>query len=104
MIPFSSSDTYLKAFAIGAMNTVKVSFIGIIFTVNIGVFVGMARLSSNAVAIGYPDFVSISNTTICQTGQAIEGVALIMVLYLTISLLTSLFMNWYNSRIALVER
>jgi len=64
----------------------------------------LTKNSSLAVAIGYPDFVSISNTTICQTGQAIEGVALIMVLYLTISLLTSLFMNWYNSRIALVER
>ncbi|MFO7883583.1 MAG: ABC transporter permease subunit [Desulfobacteraceae bacterium] len=64
----------------------------------------LTKNSSLAVAIGYPEFVSVSNTTICQTGQAIEGVALIMVLYLTISLLTSLFMNWYNSRIALVER
>ncbi|MBF0468228.1 MAG: ABC transporter permease subunit, partial [Desulfamplus sp.] len=64
----------------------------------------LTKNSSLAVAIGYPDFVSISNTTISQTGQAIEGVALIMIMYLTISLLTSLFMNWYNSKMALVER
>ncbi|MBF0228960.1 MAG: amino acid ABC transporter permease [Desulfamplus sp.] len=64
----------------------------------------LTKNSSLAVAIGYPDFVSTSNTTISQTGQAIEGVALIMIMYLTISLLTSLFMNWYNDKIALVER
>ena len=64
----------------------------------------LTKNSSLAVAIGYPDFVSVTNTTICQTGQAIEGVALIMVLYLSISLLTSLLMNWYNSKMALVER
>jgi general L-amino acid transport system permease protein len=56
------------------------------------------------VAIGYPDFVSVANTTINQTGQAIEGVAMIMIVYLCFSLLTSACMNWYNKRIALVER
>jgi general L-amino acid transport system permease protein len=56
------------------------------------------------VAIGYPDFVSVSNTTLNQTGQAIECIFLIIVVYLTTSLLTSLFMNWYNKNIALVER
>lgn len=64
----------------------------------------LTKNSSLAVAIGYPDFVSTSNTTISQTGQAIEGVALIMVMYLAISLLTSMFMNWYNAKMALVER
>ncbi len=64
----------------------------------------LTKNSSLAVAIGYPDIVSIANTTISQTGQAIEGVALIMIMYLTISLLTSLFMNWYNAKMALVER
>ncbi|MBF0413995.1 MAG: amino acid ABC transporter permease [Desulfamplus sp.] len=64
----------------------------------------LTKNSSLAVAIGYPDFVSTSNTTISQTGQAIEGVALIMIMYLTISLLTSLFMNWYNDKMALIER
>lgn len=64
----------------------------------------LTKNSSLAVAIGYPDFVSTSNTTISQTGQAIEGVAIIMIMYLTISLLTSFFMNWYNDKMALVER
>jgi general L-amino acid transport system permease protein len=64
----------------------------------------LTKNSSLAVAIGYPDFVSVAGTTINQTGQAIEGVALMMVVYLTFSLLTSAFMNWYNKRIKLVER
>jgi general L-amino acid transport system permease protein len=64
----------------------------------------LTKNSSLAVAIGYPDFVSVANTTIFQTGQAIEGVALIMALYLIFSLSTSAFMNWYNKRVTLVER
>ncbi len=64
----------------------------------------LTKNSSLAVAIGYPDFVAVTNTTINQTGQAIEGVALIMVVYLFLSLSTSAFMNWYNKRMALVER
>jgi general L-amino acid transport system permease protein len=64
----------------------------------------LTKNSSLAVAIGYPDFVSVTNTTINQTGQSIEGVALIMALYLIFSLSTSAFMNWYNKRVALVER
>ena len=47
---------------------------------------------------------SIANTTLNQTGQAVEGIAVIMAVYLTISLSISLFMNWYNARIALVGR
>jgi len=64
----------------------------------------LTKNSSLAIAIGYPDFVSVANTTINQTGQAIEGVALIMLCYLCFSLLTSLLMNWYNKKMALVER
>ena len=64
----------------------------------------VTKNSSLAVAIGFPDFVSVANTTINQTGQAIEGIALIMVVYLFFSLTTSAFMNWYNKRTALVER
>lgn len=64
----------------------------------------LIKNSSLAVAIGYPDFVSVAGTTINQTGQAIEGVAMIMIVYLIFSLSTSAFMNWYNKRIALVER
>jgi general L-amino acid transport system permease protein len=64
-------------------------------------FLNLTKNSSLAVAIGYPDLVSIANTTINQTGQAIEGVAIIMAVYLTISLSISAFMNWYNARVAL---
>lgn len=64
----------------------------------------LTKNSSLAVAIGYPDFVSVAGTTINQTGQAIEGVALMMIVYLTLSLITSAFMNWYNKKTALIER
>ena len=64
-------------------------------------YLNLTKNSSLAVAIGYPDLVSIANTTINQTGQAIEGIAVIMAVYLTISLAISAFMNWYNARIAL---
>ena len=64
-------------------------------------YLNLAKNSSLAVAIGYPDLVSIANTTMNQTGQAIEGVAIIMAVFLTISLSISAFMNWYNRRVAL---
>jgi general L-amino acid transport system permease protein len=64
----------------------------------------LTKNSSLAVAIGFPDFVSVANTTINQTGQSIEGVALIMVVYLIFSLSTSAFMNWYNKKTKLIER
>jgi general L-amino acid transport system permease protein len=67
-------------------------------------YLNLTKNSSLAVAIGYQDIVSIANTTLNQTGQAIEGIAIIMAVYLTISLSISLFMNWYNAKIALVER
>jgi general L-amino acid transport system permease protein len=67
-------------------------------------YLNLAKNSSLAVAVGYQDIVSIANTTLNQTGQAIEAIALIMLVFLTISLTISLFMNWYNARIALVER
>jgi general L-amino acid transport system permease protein len=50
------------------------------------------------------EIVSIATTTQSQTGQSIESVAIIMVVYLTFSISISLFMNWYNAHIALVER
>ncbi len=64
----------------------------------------LTKNSSLAVAIGFPDFVSVAGTTINQTGQAIEGVMLIMAVYLIFSLSTSAFMNWYNKKMKLVER
>jgi general L-amino acid transport system permease protein len=63
-------------------------------------YLNLTKNSSLAVAIGYPDLVSIANTTMNQTGQAIEGIAIIMAVYLTISLSISAFMNWYNARVA----
>ena len=67
-------------------------------------YLNLTKNSSLAVAVGYQDIVSIANTTLNQTGQAIESIALIMLVFLTISLGISLFMNWYNARVALVER
>jgi general L-amino acid transport system permease protein len=64
-------------------------------------YLNCIKNSSLAVAIGYPDLVSIVNTTINQTGQAIEGVAIIMLVYLTISLAISALMNLYNRHVAL---
>lgn len=67
-------------------------------------YLNLTKNSSLSVAVGYPDLVNVANTTINQTGQAIEGIIVIMVVYLATSLATSAFMNWYNKRIALVER
>ena len=67
-------------------------------------YLNLAKNSSLAVAIGYPDLVAVANTTMNQTGQAIEAIAILMAVYLTISLAISLFMNWYNARTRLVER
>lgn len=67
-------------------------------------YLNLLKNSSLAVAIGYPDLVSVANTTINQTGQAVEGVALTMAVFLVISLALSLLMNWYNSKVALVSR
>jgi general L-amino acid transport system permease protein len=67
-------------------------------------FLNLTKNSSLAVAIGFQDIVSISGTMLNQTGQAIEGVGIIMLTFLAFSLSISLFMNWYNARIALVER
>ncbi len=67
-------------------------------------YLNLTKNSSLAVAIGYPDVVSISNTALNQTGRAVECIAIIMAVYLTTSLATSLFMNWYNARAAIKER
>jgi len=67
-------------------------------------FLNLTKNSSLAVAIGFPDVVSIANTAINQNGQALECILLIMSVYLTINLLTAAAMNVYNRRVALVER
>jgi general L-amino acid transport system permease protein len=68
-------------------------------------FLNLTKNSSLATAIAYPDLFSVfAGTTLNQTGQAVEIMAMTLAVYLTLSLLTSAFMNWYNSRIKLVER
>jgi general L-amino acid transport system permease protein len=68
-------------------------------------YLNLTKNSSLAVAIAYPDLVSVfAGTSLSQTGQAIEIIAITMAIYLTLSLLTSAFMNWYNGHVALTER
>lgn len=67
-------------------------------------YLNLTKNSSLAIAIGYPDLVAVGGTVLNQTGQSIEVVAIWMVIYLGISLLTSGFMNWFNAKMALVER
>ena len=68
-------------------------------------YLNLTKNSSLATAIGYPDLVSVfAGTTLNQTGQAIEVIMMTMAVYLTLSILTSIFMNWYNKRMSLVER
>jgi general L-amino acid transport system permease protein len=68
-------------------------------------YLNLTKNSSLAVAIGYPDFVNVfTGIVLNQTGQAVEVIAITMAVYLSLSLATSAFMNWYNRRIALVER
>jgi general L-amino acid transport system permease protein len=67
-------------------------------------YLNLVKNTSLAVAVGYQDLVSIDQTTLNQTGQAIEGISLVMAIFLGFSLSISLFMNWYNARIALVGR
>lgn len=67
-------------------------------------YLNLTKNSSLAVAIAFPDLVSVGGTVLNQTGQAIEIIAIWMAVYLSLSLATSAFMNWYNQRMALVER
>ncbi|MBO0344621.1 amino acid ABC transporter permease [Roseibium limicola] len=67
-------------------------------------YLNLTKNSSLAVAIAFPDLVSVGGTVLNQTGQAIEIIGIWMAVYLSLSLLTSSFMNWYNQRMALVER
>jgi general L-amino acid transport system permease protein len=67
-------------------------------------FLNFTKNTSLATVIGYPDLVHVSNTTMNQTGRAVEAILIFASIYLTLSLLTSAFMNWYNARVALRER
>lgn len=67
-------------------------------------YLNLTKNSSLAVAVGYPDLVSAANTTLNQTGQAPEAIIILMAVYLILSVVTAIVMNWYNQRIQLVER
>ncbi len=67
-------------------------------------YLNLTKNSSLAIAVGYSDLVAAGGTILNQTGQAIEVVTIWMVVYLTLSLSTSMFMNWFNAKMALVER
>jgi general L-amino acid transport system permease protein len=68
-------------------------------------YLNLTKNSSLAVAVGYPDlFAVFAGTTLHQTGQAIEIIAMTMAVYLAISLVTSALMNWYNAHIRIAER
>lgn len=67
-------------------------------------YLNLVKNSSLAIAIGYPDLFNVSRTIVNQTGAEVQVILMVMATYLSFSLITSLFMNWYNKRIALVER
>ena len=68
-------------------------------------YLNLTKNSSLAVAVAYPDLVLVfAGTVLNQTGQAVEVIFITMLVYLAISLATSAFMNWFNRRVALVER
>ncbi len=67
-------------------------------------YLNLTKNSSLAGAIGYPDLTQVMGTINNQTGQAVETILMLMAVYLATSLLTSGFMNWFNTRMALVER
>jgi general L-amino acid transport system permease protein len=67
-------------------------------------YLNLTKNSSLAVAIGFPDLFSVGDTIGNQTGQVVEVMAILVTVYLSLSLVTSLAMNLYNRRMALVER
>ena len=68
-------------------------------------YLNLTKNSSLAVAIAYPELVSIfAGTALNQVGREIEMVFMMMSVYLTFSIITSVFMNWFNSRVKLTER
>lgn len=67
-------------------------------------YLNLTKNSSLGIAVGFPDLVATGGTTLNQTGQAVEVVLIWMVVYLSLSISSSLFMNWFNAKMALVER
>jgi len=67
-------------------------------------YLNLTKNSSLGVAIGFPELFSTGSTSLNQTGQAVEMITIMLTIYLSISIATSLFMNWFNAKMALVER
>ncbi|MBO0662197.1 amino acid ABC transporter permease [Jiella sp. MQZ9-1] len=67
-------------------------------------YLNLTKNSSLGLAVGYPELVAVGSTVLNQSGQSIEVVCIWMIVYLTISLSVSVFMNWFNAKMALVER
>ena len=67
-------------------------------------YINVIKNSTLSIAVGYPDFLAIMGTVINKSSHAVEGVALILAVYLAINLSLSGLLNWYNRRVALVER
>ncbi|MDL2398558.1 amino acid ABC transporter permease [Rhizobium mayense] len=67
-------------------------------------YLNLIKNSSLAIAIGYADLVAVGGVILNQSGRAVEVVIIWMVIYLALSVVTSLFMNWFNAKMALVER
>jgi general L-amino acid transport system permease protein len=67
-------------------------------------YLNLVKNSSLAVAVGYADLVAVGGTILNQSGKSIEIISIWMLIYVSISLITSLFMNWFNAKMALVER
>lgn len=67
-------------------------------------YLNLTKNSSLAVVVGYPDIISISNTALNQTGRAVECIGIVMLIYLIISLATTILMGWYNKHAAIRER
>jgi general L-amino acid transport system permease protein len=67
-------------------------------------YLNLTKNSSLAIAVGYADLVAVGGTILNQSGRSIEIIAIWMIMYVSISLITSLFMNWFNAKMALVER
>jgi general L-amino acid transport system permease protein len=67
-------------------------------------YLNLTKNSTQGIAIAYPDLVATGGTVLNQSGKAIEIVMIWMSVYLSLSLLTAAFMNWFNARMKLVER
>ncbi len=67
-------------------------------------YLGTIKDSSLGIAIGYPDLYNVASTTLNQSGRSLQVILIIMVVYLTLSLITSAILNWYNNKIRFVEK